>query len=52
MTGFQKYLDEAEPQNLDHLFNIWASTASKAEFAQMLILAYGFWPDGGCVELT
>ena len=52
VTGFQKYLDEAEPQNLDHLFNIWASTASKAEFAQMLILAYGFWPDGGCVELT
>lgn len=52
-VGFKKYLSEVNPLNLDHLFNIWAETNSKADFAKMLIREYGYWPeDGGCVEFT
>lgn len=51
--GFEKYLSEEHPSNLDHLFSIWAEISSKAEFAKMLIRKYGYWPeDAGCVEFT
>ena len=50
--GFQLYLAEVQPPNLDHLFSIWSSSyGRKANFAMYLQDKYGWWPNG-CVKLT